>query len=58
MKMYAGQGLSKIILGTGVSVPVEFGILHTPGGVPGHKACAPQFFDYRKQASFSLHDLP
>ena len=43
MKMYAGQGLSKIILGTGVSVPVEFGILHTPGGVPGHKACAPHF---------------
>ena len=43
MKMYAGQGLSKIILGTGVSVPLEFGILCPPAGVPGHKACVPHF---------------
>ena len=57
-KVYSGQGLPKIILGTGVSVPMEFGILCMPGGVPGHKACAPPFLDYRKQASFSLHDLP
>ena len=42
-------------------VPVPFTVMlkQGPVGLLGTRPfCVPHFFDYRKQASFSLHDLP